>query len=275
MTIPGDLRTRFSDEGYYAPLPAIEPEHAAALHADLNRLEREHGAEVWKRTKLKPHLLIKSINDLMRTPAILDAVGRVLGPDVMVWGVGIFAKPARSSDFFSWHQDSTYWGLSEPALATAWVALTPSTSESGCMRVVPGSHKQAQIPHRETATPGNLLSRGQEVAVEVDERQAVDLVLRPGQMSLHNVMTVHGSNPNRADHPRIGIGIRYIAAHVAHAPGFRDSATLVRGQDHYGHYVLEPKPAHDFDPDCVALYDQMVVESRRRAAQEAVRIKAG
>ena len=266
--IPHDLAERFVRDGYYAPVPAISPEHAQALGADLDRLEAEHGPDVWKRTKLKPHLLIKSINELVREPRILDAVEQALGPDLMVWGVGLFKKPARDPGFYAWHQDATYWGLTEPALATAWIALTPSNRDNGCLRIVPRSHTQARIAHREVTGTDNLLSRGQEVAVEVDERDAVDLVLEPGQMSLHHVMIVHGSEPNRSGQSRIGIGIRYISARIAPADGFEDSATLVRGRD-YGHFVLEPQPKEDFDPVCIALYDRIVVQSRARAESEA------
>ena len=77
------------------------------------------------------------------------------------------------------------------------------------MRVVPGSHK-AQVAHRDTFAAGNLLSRGQEIAVDVEEANAVDIVLRPGEMSLHHVLIFHGSNQNEGDDWRIGFTIRYI-----------------------------------------------------------------
>jgi len=254
----------YNDHGYLYPLPAVSADAAQALREDLAELEKREGADLWKRTKFKPHLLIKSLNELVRTPAILDAVEGVLGPDFLVWGVGHFAKPPHHGGYYSWHQDATYWGLSKPDLVTAWVALTPSTVESGCLRVIPGSHKHEQLPHRDTFAENNLLSRGQEVAVEVDETQAVDLVLKPGEMSLHHTMLVHGSGRNESDEPRIGIAIRYVAAHVSHTPGFRDSATLVRGNDRFGHYIPEPTPSGNFDPACVALYEDIVQDRVRR-----------
>lgn len=266
---------RFDDEGYLCPLPAISADATGALRADLAALEAREGPTLWSRTKFKPHLLIKSLNDLIRTPAILDAVGALLGPDFLVWGVGYLAKPARDLGFFSWQQDATYWGLTEPDLVTAWVALTPSTVESGCVRVLPGSHKHLQLPHRDTNAANNMLSRRQEVAVEVDETKAVDLELRPGEMSLHHLMMVHGSRANVTDQPRIGVAIRYIAAHVGHAPGFRESATLVRGHDRFGHYILEPRPTTDFDENCVALYNEMAQETHRRKEAMAARSLAG
>jgi non-haem Fe2+, alpha-ketoglutarate-dependent halogenase len=163
----------------------------------------------------------------------------------------------------SWHQDSTYWGLSEPDVVTAWVAFTPSTVESGCMRVIPGTHRLDQIPHRDTFAENNLLSRGQEIEVEVDEGNAIDVVLEAGEMSLHHVRLIHGSVPNRAGHPRIGYAIRYIPTHIRQITGVPDSATLVRGQDAYGHFVPEPAPRFDFDPEGVAFHAAMLENNTR------------
>jgi ectoine hydroxylase-related dioxygenase (phytanoyl-CoA dioxygenase family) len=147
----------------------------------------------------------------------------------------------------SWHQDSTYWGLSEPDVVTAWVALSESSIESGAMRMIPGTHT-VQVAHRDTFAPDNLLSRGQEIAVEVDEARAVDVVLRPGEMSLHHVRMFHGSPPNRSADRRIGYAIRYIPTRLRQVAGAGDSATLVRGVDEYHHFDREAAPAADLDP---------------------------
>jgi non-haem Fe2+, alpha-ketoglutarate-dependent halogenase len=143
------------------------------------------------------------------------------------------------------------------------VAFTPSTVESGCMRVIPGTHRLDQIPHRDTFAESNLLSRGQEIEVEVDEGDAVDVILKAGEMSLHHVRLIHGSAPNRADHPRIGYAIRYIPTHIRQVTGIPDSAALVRGRDSYGHFVPEPAPRCDFDPETVAFHAAMLENNTR------------
>src|SRR4029453_15391031 len=159
--------------------------------------------------RIKPHLLFTWLAELVRHPSVLDAVEDVLGPDILCWNTSFFTKEARSPGFVSWHQDATYWGLSEPDVVTAWVAFTESTPANGNMRVIPGSHR-APVPHVDTFHPDNLLSRGQEIAVEVDESRAVDIVLAPGEMSLHHVLMVHGSGANLSGDRRIGFAIRYI-----------------------------------------------------------------
>ena len=177
----------------------------------------------------KSHLLFTWLNDLIRHERILDAVEDVIGPDILCWGTSFFIKEPRNPAFVSWHQDSTYWGLEPADIVTAWIALSDSTTENGAMRVIPRSHTMAQIPHRDTFRPDNLLSRGQEVMVDVDDAQAETLVLKAGEMSLHHVRLIHGSEPNPSDQRRIGFAIRYLPTYVRQMAGSHDWATLVRG----------------------------------------------
>jgi ectoine hydroxylase-related dioxygenase (phytanoyl-CoA dioxygenase family) len=115
------------------------------------------------------------------------------------------------------------------------------------MRVIPGTHRE-QLKHTDTFKDNNLLSRGQEIAVDVDEKQAVDVVLQPGEMSLHHVLIAHGSEPNNAPHPRIGFAIRYLPTDVRQAAGETDSATLVRGIDTHNYFEAELPPESDLHP---------------------------
>lgn len=255
----------YERDGFVCPLPALTPEEAAAYRDELDALEAREGPDVWKRTRRRPHLQITALNRLARHPRILDAVGDVIGPDILLWAVGRFDKKPHDPSFVSWHQDGTYWGLSEPAVVSAWVALTRIHRANGCMRILPGSHRVAQMPHRETADAHNMLSRGQEVEVEVDEAAAVDLELEPGQISLHHIMAVHGSNANTSDERRLGIALRYVAAHVRQITDTMDSASLVRGTDRFGHFAPEPIPAVDFDPAVAAFFAQTTEAFKQRS----------
>jgi ectoine hydroxylase-related dioxygenase (phytanoyl-CoA dioxygenase family) len=87
---------------------------------------------------------------------------------------------------------STYWRLDPADIVTVWVALSESTAENGAMRVIPDTQTLEQIAHRDTFAADNPLTRGREIAVEVDERKAVMLPLAPGEMSLHHVPLIHG-----------------------------------------------------------------------------------
>jgi ectoine hydroxylase-related dioxygenase (phytanoyl-CoA dioxygenase family) len=115
-----------------------------------------------------------------------------------------------------------------------------------------------QVAHRDTHAANNLLSRGQEIAVEVNEAEAVDLVLQPGEMSLHHVRLFHGSGVNQAPHRRIGLALRYIPTRIRQTAGHEDSATLVRGTDRFNNFVAEPRPTRDNDPACLAFHAAMI-----------------
>jgi non-haem Fe2+, alpha-ketoglutarate-dependent halogenase len=243
----------YQSQGYFAPVPALSAEEAAQFRRKLEIFEAQQGHPLKDNMRLKTHLLFTWLNDLVRHPAILDAVEDILGPDILVWNTSFFIKEAHDPGYVSWHQDSTYWGLSAPDVVTAWVALSPSTPESGCLRVLPGSHKQ-QVAHTDTFNKNNLLTRGQEIAVEVDENETVMLPLKPGEMSLHHIMTIHSSEPNQSDDRRIGFAIRYIPTRIRQTSGFPDSATLVRGEDRYGHFELEPRPQSDLSSEAIAYH---------------------
>jgi ectoine hydroxylase-related dioxygenase (phytanoyl-CoA dioxygenase family) len=243
--------TAYREHGYHFPVRVFSAEEAVALHDRLCATEAGLGGRLEGRMNQKPHLLFPWMQAIVTEPRVLDAVESVLGPDILCWSSQFFMKRAGDGAFVSWHQDGTYWGLSSLDVVTAWIAFTPSVPESGCMRVVPGTHR-AQMAHTDTFAADNLLSRGQEVAVEVDERDAVDIVLQPGEMSLHHVLIVHGSAPNRAAWPRIGFAIRYVRADVRPAEGDRQSALLVRGTDRHGHFEPELPPEAELHPDAVA-----------------------
>jgi non-haem Fe2+, alpha-ketoglutarate-dependent halogenase len=248
----------YQQQGFLFPLRVFSESEAAALREKLEALEDHEGGRLPAPINRKPHLLLTWLNELIRDRRILDPVEDILGPDILCWGSGFFTKNAGDPARVTWHQDSTYWGLSKPDVVTAWVAFTPSTPENGCMRVIPGSHRLPQLPHRDSFAADNLLSRGQEIAVTVEESRAVDIVLEPGQMSLHHVMLIHGSEPNRGTDRRIGFAIRYLPTNVKQLAGVADSATLVRGTDAYGHFLPEPAPRSDFHSDAVAFHSQML-----------------
>ena len=247
----------YRDRGILFPIPVLTQAEVADCLGALQRIEALREPTRSRVLKNKSHLASAPLARLIRHPKILDAVEDVIGPDILVWGGSFFNKAGGTADFVSWHQDATYWGLEPMDIVTAWVALTPSTVRSGCMRVVPGSHKGEILPHTETYGANNLLRRGQEVAVEVKDGDAVDVVLQPGEMSLHHVLIAHGSEPNRADHPRIGFAIRYIGGHVRQAKASHDSATLVRGRNVSGTFELEPEPKGDLLPADLAYHDAM------------------
>jgi non-heme Fe2+,alpha-ketoglutarate-dependent halogenase len=240
-------------EGYLSPIRAISTERALELRGRLEEFETSQGSALKGAMRHKSHLLFSWLNDLIREDGIVDAIEDLYGGNVLCWTTNFFIKERADAAFVSWHQDSTYWGLSVPDVVTAWVALSESTKANGAMQVIPRTHLSDQLPHIDTMAKNNLLTRGQEVAVTVNPQDAITLEMQPGEMSLHHVRLIHGSPANHSSERRIGFAIRYIPTYVRQLQG-ADSATLVRGKDQFGTFRLEPRPTRDFDPEFVAMH---------------------
>lgn len=245
----------YQRDGFLYPLRVLTAAQAAHYRRCLEDYEGQAGGPLQGNRRHKTHLLFTWVDEVAHHPAILEAVAAIIGPDVLLWNTNFFIKEAANPGFVSWHQDSTYWGLEPHDVITAWVALTDATVENGYMQFIPGSHKIDQLPHLDTFHRDNLLLRGQEIAVDVDTSQAVGAALQAGEMSLHHIKLVHGSEPNRSRDRRIGIALRYIPTHVRQTK-LRDSAMLVRGVDRYHHFDDEPRPCADLDRAALAAHSE-------------------
>lgn len=239
-------------EGYLAPVPVMPPADMAQRLELLEQLQAERAGRLAPMHNIKVHLLVPWLWDLVKDPRILDPVEDLLGPDLLCWAAGFFDKRAGEPQHVPWHQDASYWGLSAPEALTAWVAFTPSGPQNGGMRVSPRTHGSV-LRHVHTRDTTNMLPGRETLAVPIDEAAAVDIVLQPGEMSLHHVLIAHGSQANRSDRRRCGLAIRYIAGHLTKLRGPRGTATLVRGRDH-GNFDLEQAPEGAFHPDAAARY---------------------
>lgn len=246
-------------DGFVSPIPVMPAAEAAALRREMEAVETRRGRLHYLD---KPHMLLPFVDELVRRPAILDAVQSLIGPDILLWDCSFIVKEPGDAKRVSWHQDVTYWGLAPvDGIVSIWLALSPATVESGCMKMIPSSHGGA-VAHRDTFAADNILSRGQELAVAIDEDAAVDIVLAPGEMSLHHGLVFHGSQPNRSGDRRIGFNAQYIQPQVRQTVGRHDSATLVRGHDGFGHFEAERRPEAEFEPAAMALRETL---SKRRS----------
>lgn len=270
-----DQVAQYWRDGFLFPLRVMSAEQAQTLRATLEDVEARYagadlplGIEHYIRTS--PHVVMPFVSDAATDAAVLDAVEGILGPDLMIWGADFFIKDAETTKIVSWHQDLTYWGLGATSdQVTAWIALSDVTEESGCMRFVAGSHKQAIVPHNDTFGEDNLLSRGQEIAVEVDEADATSITLSPGEMSLHHGLLFHASGPNTSKGRRIGLAVRFINANARQEVAEKDYAMLARGVDRAGSFIHFAPPAREFDPGALAVYDEIREAQRAALAQGA------
>jgi non-haem Fe2+, alpha-ketoglutarate-dependent halogenase len=262
---------RYRRDGVVFPVRLFQPEEAASSLERLEKIEAARAGRIPPAFNAKPHLLIPFLWDIVHDARVLDAVEDLLGPDILCYGSSFIIKDPDDGRYVAWHQDATYWGLSEPLAVTVWIAFTPSTPENGCVRVLPGTHRDP-LPHENSRDPQNLLGRRERVLTAIEEDRAVDLVLAPGEASMHHVLILHGSNPNRSAGRRVGFSVRYIPAHVAVAGSSPNSATLVRGRNK-GTFELEVPPEGEFHPDAVARHSAILRRGMATIFEGAERAK--
>jgi len=145
-----------------------------------------------------------------RNDDILDMVEQVIGPDIALWNSSFFAKPAHNGHATPWHQDGEYWPIRPLATCSVWLAVDESNTENGCLRIIKGSHKKQALLKHETNPAEDLTLNQELLKSEYDESQAVNLVLEKGQISLHDVFLVHGSEPNTSHKSRRGMTMRFM-----------------------------------------------------------------
>lgn len=232
MGIAESLGERYEKDGFVSPVTIISEQDAVIHRQKLEAVEAEHGPLHYKS---KMHTLLDFAAELATKPAVLDTVEQLLGPDIMLFDVTYIIKEPLTTSHVSWHQDLTYWGLSNDEQVSMWLALSPATEISGCMRMVPGSHREGKLEHRDTDDQSNVLFRGQSVE-GVAEDEALMCPLQPGEASFHHGWTLHASMPNASDDRRIGFNVQYINPSARQTLHDLDTATLVRGVDRFNHY---------------------------------------
>ena len=233
---------QYERDGFLSPIRVFSEQETEALRLQLEVYESAHGSVMNSPYRNKPHLVFTWVAEIIRSSKILDLVEGILGPNLLVWGTNFFIKEPGDGTFISWHQDSTYWGLSRPDVLTVWIALSPSRRSNGAMKMIRGSHQLDQLPHTDTFEEGNLLTRGQHVEHTVVEEDVAWIELEPGEVSLHHVRIIHGSEPNIGPDRRVGLAIRFVPTDVSQVNGVKDYATLVRGFDDHRNFQHEPSP---------------------------------
>lgn len=231
---------KFQADGYISPVSVFSPAETLELRNKLESFERSQGERAASmRTDM--HLLLDWAWEVVHDPRIVDPVSDVLGPNVLLWSLNWFIKEANDQKFVTFHQDATYWGLYPYDVVTAWVALSDASMATGPMRFVKGSHTEPIREHSDTFSENNLLSRGQVIKGQVSDDRIAVAPLQAGEMSLHHVCTIHGSEPNETGDRRIGMVLRYCATHVKQTK-VADTAVLVKGRDVFNHFELLPPP---------------------------------
>ncbi len=238
--------SNYQTEGFLSPVKVFTNREVSSIRTHFENFEKHFGGineAASFRTDL--HLLQDWAWSVINDSRIVTPITQILGPNVLLWSTQWFIKEPRDQKVVSFHQDANYWGLEPHDVATAWLALTDASIETGPMNFVPGSHLEELHDHTNTFAENNLLSRGQEINRNIDIDLCKLAPLKAGEMSIHHVRTIHNSGPNESEERRIGMVLRYCATHVRQTKG-SDTAVLVAGQDEHHNFQLLHRPERDF-----------------------------
>lgn len=268
---PEDYTSAFIRDGFVSPVRIISEADVGDHRRIMEDAERKIGALHYQ---AKVHTILRSPFELATHPRVLGLVASLIGPDILVYNVEYIVKEPKSASYVSWHQDLTYWGFDNDDQVSMWLALSSASAESGCMRMIPGSHAAGRVGHEKTVDENNVLFQGQTVK-QVNEDDAILCALNPGEASFHHGWTLHASTPNKSNDRRIGLNVQYLKPSMKQLKHDGDSAVLVRGVDLH-HHFLEDQPAKiDLDPAALRNFRVLNRLHREIAADDSIPDQTG
>jgi len=220
----------YNQKGYIAPINVLSKQEANEIRQEIETIEKKWPNALEGIGRNYVHLISPVFNKVCLNNKILDAVESIIGKNILICGTTLFIKNANEKGFVSFHQDAKYIGLKPHNWVTAWIAVTDANEKNGCMRMLPGSHKENLKKHEQKFDENNLLTRGQTIEnVPLEKTEFV--VLKAGQMSLHHPTVVHGSGLNKSNDRRIGFVVQsYIGSNVDQVLG-KIYVQKARGED--------------------------------------------
>lgn len=241
MDLEADKKT-FEEQGFIGPFTLWEPEEMTAWwkkqRAALLDPRNTERATFDNPVNYDRHLDVPGLSRLISEPAIVRRMQALIGPDVQCWRTEFFPKNPGDAGT-GWHQVETYAigeaseGMLEPTVRsegtpmelTAWVAFTEATKENGCMKLIPGSHRQWRYDERARMSWDNTKKDNtffgydySELKIDKDwnpdDEDVRHVEMKPGQFIIFTARCIHGSNPNTSRRQRMGYAIRVVPTHV-------------------------------------------------------------
>ena len=253
----------YKAKGYVAQIDALTSIETKEIRHEIEKIEKKWPKALEGINRNYVHLISPLFNKVCLNKNILDAVESIIGKNILICGTTLFIKNPKEKGFVSFHQDAKYIGLEPHNWVTVWIAITDANEKNGCMRMLPGSHKENLKHHEQNFDENNLLTRGQTIKnVSLDKTEPV--TLKAGQISLHHPKIVHGSGLNYTDDRRIGFVIQsYIGSNVDQVLG-KMYVQKARGEDKYKY--------HEYSNIPTELMGRKEVISQNKANEELSKI---
>ncbi len=231
----------YKNKGYVSPVNALNSSEAKEIRDEIEKIEKDWPGALEGINRNYVHLISPIFNKVCLNKNILDAVESIIGQNILICGTTLFIKNPNEKGFVSFHQDAKYIGLEPHNWVTVWIAVTDANEHNGCMRMLPGSHKQNIKTHEQKFDENNLLTRGQTITnVRLDKTEPI--ILKAGQVSLHHPLIVHGSGLNKSNDRRIGFVIQsYIGTNVNQVIG-KMYVQKARGEDKHRYHQYSKIP---------------------------------
>ena len=263
FSLTSDQINNYNNNGYLAPINVLTKDEASEVRAEIEKIEKLWPNELDGLGRNYVHMISPVFDKVCHSSKILDAVECIIGKNILVGGTTLFIKNPDKKGFVSFHQDAKYIGLEPHNWVTAWIAITDSNEENGCMRMLTGSHKNNLTHHAQKFDEGNLLTRGQTVE-NVPIEKTTPVILQAGQMSLHHPTIIHGSGLNNSNDRRIGFVVQsYIGSDVEQVLG-KIYVQQARGDDKFKYHQHTKRPTK--------LMQKIDIEVRQKANNELSKI---
>jgi hypothetical protein len=258
----------YEELGFLHSVPILSKDEVAHYRAEVEKTCQAIGGRVTRLDGV--HMFFRWAWELSTHPRLLNCLEQLLGPNILLKSTRIFYKYGKSSAYVGWHQDGITETLLDGRAPAVWLGLTAATVENGCLRVVPRSHRLGLLEHSSnpdlkplpgadtsaqvqswSRAHGNELS-GRIANLPTDFDPPFDLVMSPGNMSVHHPVILHGSNPNLSTESRIGLSASYSTPELYNGP----SAVVCRGDGFRNHHHFEviDKPASATFEEALAAY---------------------
>ena len=236
----------FHSEGFISPIPVLSSKEVANYREYLEAFEAKYPHHR-RKLKSKSHLLCPWVDEIARNQYLLDIYEDLIGPNIFCYSMAFRIKEPDGQTFAGWHQDGAYNPI-KPILAIGALALSECSIETGCLSVIPASHKGGTLPHEDTGNPNSILSRGQYITAEFEKSNAINLELKPGEIGIFYSEIIHGSHVNTGKDRRIMLLVEMMPTNVE-LRAHRDTGVLVRGIDDFGNVDVDPSPTVEFGPN--------------------------